>query len=210
MIRAANRTSGGPCYAARQRVASAATLFLTAVAAASLVAPGCAHHDQHDVLPRGLQEERPGPASPSPAHPCAALPVDSALRALESKEILGGCPGNVQLRPGTYVEADVLFTCSASPAPMIILRGHGHTPFRAPADTAPRILRDGSWNRCRCPPPLVIRRPTLPGRDWRLSIRSRPHGVHTFSEATSSPASGGFDTHGQLDRAADPNTGACA
>jgi hypothetical protein len=118
----------------RACASSAATLLLTTVAAASLVAPGCAHHDEHDVvLQRRLQEGRSGPAPP--AHNCAALPVDSPLRALESKEILDGCPGTVQLRPGTYVEADVLFTCSASPDPMIILRGHGQTPLRVPADT---------------------------------------------------------------------------
>jgi hypothetical protein len=109
-------------------VTSAATLLSTAVAAAVLWAPGCAHHQ------RSLQEEPP-PAPAAPPHTCAALPLESPLRALESKQILGGCPGGVHLRPGTYVEANVLFTCSASPTPMIILRGHGQTPFHVPADS---------------------------------------------------------------------------
>jgi hypothetical protein len=46
---------------------------------------------------------------------------------------MDGCPSDVALRPGSSSEVEVLFTCPASPAPLIILRGHGQTPFRKPA-----------------------------------------------------------------------------
>jgi hypothetical protein len=92
-------------------VTGAATTFSTAVATASLLALGCAHR-------------APEPHGPS---------------ALKSNVDLDGCLEDVHLRPGTYADAEVLFTCPASPTPMIILRGRGHTPYRPPDHALDRV-----------------------------------------------------------------------
>jgi hypothetical protein len=103
------------------------------VAAASLPALGCTHKPVTEPSEPYIfiQRRRPAPR-PNPLA-CPAVPRDSPLFALvDGDENHNGCAADVQLRPGTYQDADVLFTCPASSIPMIVLHGHGHTPYRTP------------------------------------------------------------------------------
>jgi hypothetical protein len=106
--------------------------FSAIFAVASLVAVGCAHKRPRDADDyAGLSCQK---APPPRLHACPALASDSPLHLLESKTPVDGCPSHVRPRPGARPEADVLFTCPASPDPMIILRGHGHRPLQTPTD----------------------------------------------------------------------------
>jgi hypothetical protein len=107
----------------------ATTRFWTVLATASLLALGCAHRAPDD----------PGGANDfvNRSHPCAAVPP-AELAALKSPADLDGCLEDVGLRAGTYPDAEVLFSCPASPTPMIILRGHGHAPYRPPDNALDR------------------------------------------------------------------------
>jgi len=95
--------------------------------AASVLALGCSHF-------RAPDDNRGPYTFANRTHPCAGVPPTSPLAPLQSKAIDSGCIEDVRLRPGPTPEADVRFSCPASPTPMIILRGHGHTPYRPEAD----------------------------------------------------------------------------
>ena len=110
-----------------------AALALVAVACADAPPPVAAQprtKPRHYIDP-GFTIEMPPPVPP---HHCPALANDSPLRALESKEILDGCPSDVELRPGDHGNYSVLFTCPGALHPMIVLDGHGATVFPKPVD----------------------------------------------------------------------------
>ena len=113
--------------------ALSAAVALIAVACADAPPPVAAQprtKPRHYIDP-GFSLEMPPPVPP---HHCPALADDSPLRALESKEILEGCPSDVQLRPGDYGNYSVLFTCPSALHPTIVLDGHGATVFPKPVD----------------------------------------------------------------------------
>jgi hypothetical protein len=95
------------------------------VTAASLLTPGCAH----PRAPLEIEDRLLCKVAPPEPHVCRPASPDSPLWALRAKWwVLDGCPEDVQLRPGTDAAADVRFTCPESPVPVVVVRGHGHTP----------------------------------------------------------------------------------
>jgi len=118
--------------------ALSAAVAVVVVACADVTPPVAAQPGRNRDTARVPGDIDPGFATPMPPpvppHHCPVLANDSPLRALESKEVLEGCPSDVQLRPGDYGNYSVLFTCPGALHPMIVVDGHGATVFPKPVD----------------------------------------------------------------------------